>query len=240
MPLILITQLLNCSESVIPILFQREVPLSWPRRVIVLSGSNHRNIKDFRMASFTCQMNSCSPSQVSPHKLSQVVSGCFLPEPVHEPPWLMSHQDDLILWTHALLCYPCKIPVPTYRPMYGSVIFQLIAKSQWFKSKVYLDWIKCWSQSRCASEVCRTVRSRPTSLELCLQLNSMFAAPILNMQETKHMTSSWSTLSDPNCCRWASREICRSGLCWLGNAMSEKIPRKKVPALAHIDVVYKS
>ena len=62
------------------------------------------------MLILTSKMDASTSSEVTPDKLSQVVGGSLLPEPVHEPPGLMSHQDDLILRPHALLCNSGKIP----------------------------------------------------------------------------------------------------------------------------------
>ena len=47
---------------------------------------------------------------MTPDKLSQVVSGSLLPEPVHEPARLMSHQNNLIIRAHSFFSYPGKIP----------------------------------------------------------------------------------------------------------------------------------
>ena len=57
-------------------------------------------------------MDSCSASQVAAHKLPQVVAGSLIPEPVTEPAGLMSDQNGLVIWRHALICYPGKVPAP--------------------------------------------------------------------------------------------------------------------------------
>ena len=68
---------------------------------------------DWKLA---CQMNPSPASEVPPDKLPEIVSRGLLPEPIHEPSGLMSHQDHLILRPHPLLSYPGKIPVTRPRP----------------------------------------------------------------------------------------------------------------------------
>ena len=55
-------------------------------------------------------MDPCTALQVSPHKLSQIVTGSLIPEPVTEPPGLVGDQNDLIISGHALICYSGKVP----------------------------------------------------------------------------------------------------------------------------------
>ena len=62
------------------------------------------------MSSATCKVDTRPPSQVTPHQLPQVVAGRLIPEPVTEPARLVSNQNGLIICTHALICYPSKVP----------------------------------------------------------------------------------------------------------------------------------
>ena len=68
----------------------------------------------------TCQMHSRAPSKVPSDQLPEVVSGRLLPEPVHEPARLVSHQDHLVLWAHPLLSNPGKVPGAGYTARLGS------------------------------------------------------------------------------------------------------------------------
>ena len=80
----------------------------------------------------TSKMNARASSQVATDKLPQVVGGSLLPEPVHEPPGLMSHQDNLILRPHTLLCNSGKIPAKQARAFMIAPIRALTTTLGWF------------------------------------------------------------------------------------------------------------
>ena len=61
-------------------------------------------------AKSTCQMHARPPAEVAPHQLAQVVAAHLVPEPVCQPARLVGHQDALVLWPHALICYARKVP----------------------------------------------------------------------------------------------------------------------------------
>ena len=59
----------------------------------------------------TCQVEARAAAQVPTHELAQVeASSSLFMEPVLQPARLVRHQDGLVLRTHALICYPSKIP----------------------------------------------------------------------------------------------------------------------------------
>ena len=60
----------------------------------------------------TCQVHPSSASEVAPDQLPQIVASSLVPKPVTQPAWLMSHQDGLIVFCHALISKSGKVPVP--------------------------------------------------------------------------------------------------------------------------------
>jgi len=68
------------------------------------------------LSSATCKVDTRSPTQVTSHQLPQVVAGRLVPEPVTQPARLVSNQNGLIICSHALICYPSKVPAPKQPP----------------------------------------------------------------------------------------------------------------------------
>ena len=50
----------------------------------------------------TCKMDSSSAPQVPTDKLPEVWGRSLCPEPIHEPAWLVCHEQHLVLGSHAL------------------------------------------------------------------------------------------------------------------------------------------
>lgn len=61
------------------------------------------------------------------HQLPQVVAGRLVPEPVTEPARLVSNQNGLIICSHALICYPSKVPVKQRSSATGMLVVCCLA-----------------------------------------------------------------------------------------------------------------